>query len=36
LGDFTEGVLGLPLAFLIDSEDKVQAQFQGETNLILI
>jgi hypothetical protein len=30
------GVLGLPLTFLIDCQGKVQAQFQGETDLNLI
>jgi hypothetical protein len=36
LGQLYGGVLGLPLAFLIDSQGKVQAQFRGETDLKLI
>ena len=36
LGTLYGGVLGLPLAFLIDSQGKVQAQFRGETDLNLI
>jgi len=36
LGQLYGGVLGLPLAFLIDSRGKVQAQFRGETDLKLI
>jgi len=36
LGQLYGGVLGLPLAFLIDSQGKVQAQFRGETDLNLI
>jgi cytochrome c biogenesis protein CcmG/thiol:disulfide interchange protein DsbE len=36
LGQLYGGVLGLPLAFLIDGQGKVQAQFQGETDLNLI
>jgi len=36
LGQLYGGVLGLPLTFLIDSQGKVQAQFQGETDLNLI
>ena len=36
LGQLYGGVLGLPLAFLIDSQGKVQAQFSGETDLELI
>jgi thiol-disulfide isomerase/thioredoxin len=36
LGQLYGGVLGLPLAFLIDSQGKVQAQFSGETDLKLI
>jgi cytochrome c biogenesis protein CcmG/thiol:disulfide interchange protein DsbE len=33
LGRSYGGVLGLPLSFLIDSQGKVQAQYQGETDL---
>jgi thiol-disulfide isomerase/thioredoxin len=33
LGRLYGGVLGLPLTFLIDSQGKVQAQYQGETDL---
>jgi hypothetical protein len=36
LGRLYGGVLGLPLAFLIDSQGKVQALFRGETDLNLI
>jgi thiol-disulfide isomerase/thioredoxin len=36
LGKLYGGVLGLPLTFLIDSQGKVRAQFQGETDLNLI
>lgn len=36
LGRLYGGVLGLPLAFLIDSQGNVQAIFQGETDLNLI
>jgi peroxiredoxin len=36
LGRLYGGVLGLPLAFLIDSQGKVQAIFRGETDLDLI
>jgi cytochrome c biogenesis protein CcmG/thiol:disulfide interchange protein DsbE len=36
LGKLYGGVLGLPLTYLIDSKGKVQAQFQGETDLKLI
>jgi len=36
LGQIYGGVLGLPLTFLIDGQGKVQAQFQGETDLNLI
>jgi thiol-disulfide isomerase/thioredoxin len=36
LGQLYGGVLGLPLTFLIDGQGKVQAQFQGETDLNLI
>ena len=36
LGQLYGGVLGLPLTFLIDCQGKVQAQFQGETDLNLI
>jgi peroxiredoxin len=33
LGELYGGVLGLPLTFLIDRQGKIQAQFQGETDL---
>lgn len=33
LGHSYGGVMGLPITFLIDSHGKVQAQYQGETNL---
>lgn len=33
LGRLYGGVLGLPLTFLIDSQGKVQAQYQGKTDL---
>jgi cytochrome c biogenesis protein CcmG/thiol:disulfide interchange protein DsbE len=36
LGNLYGGVLGLPLTYLIDSQGKVQAQFEGEINLKLI
>jgi cytochrome c biogenesis protein CcmG/thiol:disulfide interchange protein DsbE len=36
LGQLYGGVLGLPVAFLIDSHGTIQAQFQGETDLNLI
>jgi len=36
LGQLYGGVLGLPLTFLIDGQGKVQAQYQGETDLNLI
>ena len=36
LGRLYGGVLGLPLAFLIDGQGKVQALFRGETDLNLI
>ena len=36
LGQLYGGVLGLPLTYLIDAQGKVQAQFQGETDLNLI
>ena len=36
LGQLYGGVLGLPLAYLIDTKGKVQAQFRGETDLNLI
>jgi len=36
LGRLYGGVLGLPLAFLIDSQGKVQALFRGEADLNLI
>lgn len=36
LGQSYGGVMGLPITFLIDSHGKVQAQYQGETNLNLI
>lgn len=36
LGLLYGGVLGLPLTFLIDAQGKVQAQFQGETDLNMI
>ena len=36
LGRLYGGVLGLPLAFLIDSQGKVQAIFRSETDLNLI
>ena len=36
LGRLYGGVLGLPLAFLIDRQGKVQALFRGETDLNVI
>jgi cytochrome c biogenesis protein CcmG/thiol:disulfide interchange protein DsbE len=36
LGQLYGGVLGLPLAYLIDTHGKVYAQFRGETDLKLI
>jgi len=33
LGKLYGGVLGLPLTYLIDSQGKVQAKFEGETDL---
>jgi thiol-disulfide isomerase/thioredoxin len=36
LGQLYGGVLGLPVAFLIDKNGIIQAQFQGETDLKLI
>jgi peroxiredoxin len=36
LGQLYGGVLGLPQTYLIDSEGKVQAVFQGETDLNVI
>ena len=33
LGKLYGGVLGLPVTFVIDRNGKVQAEFQGETNL---
>lgn len=33
LGDLYGGVLGLPITFLIDRHGKIQAMYQGETNL---
>ena len=36
LGRLYGGVLGLPLAFLIDRNGEVEAQFQGEVNVDLI
>ena len=36
LGQLYGGVLGLPLAILIDKQGKVQAEFRGETDLKLI
>jgi thiol-disulfide isomerase/thioredoxin len=33
LGQLYGGVMGLPITFLIDSQGKVQAQYQGETDL---
>jgi hypothetical protein len=36
LGRLYGGVLGLPLAFLIDRQGKVQALFRGEADLNLI
>ena len=33
LGQLYSGVLGLPVAFLIDKNGIIQAQFQGETDL---
>jgi hypothetical protein len=36
LGQLYGGVLGLPLAYLIDRNGKVRAIFQGETDLKII
>jgi thiol-disulfide isomerase/thioredoxin len=33
LGQLYGGVMGLPLTFLIDRHDNIEAQFQGEANL---
>ncbi len=33
LGRLYGGVLGLPLTFLIDSQGRIQAQYQGKTDL---
>lgn len=36
LGQLYGGVLGLPLTYLIDSQGKVQAKYQGENDLKLM
>jgi cytochrome c biogenesis protein CcmG, thiol:disulfide interchange protein DsbE len=33
LGELYGGVLGLPVTYLIDSRGRIQAKYQGETNL---
>ena len=36
LGELYGGIYGLPQTYLIDSEGKIQAEFQGETDLNVI
>jgi peroxiredoxin len=33
IGHLYGGVMGLPITFLIDKQGRVQAQYQGETDL---